>query len=97
MEVYEDTRLSRAGDVDYELTIPRTAEGSFTYSLVITEGYASQPTMVKSESVVIVSAEDLQISVNYPAIQAGDGFPLEVFFQVYANGDTLRPVDFDSG
>ena len=57
-----------------------SAQGSFTYSLVITEGYATQPSMVKAESVVVVSAENLILSVNTPASKAAEGLPLEVFF-----------------
>ena len=56
VEIYEGISLGRSGDVDFDLTIPRNAVGVFTYSLVIFEGYATAPSMVKSESVVIVSA-----------------------------------------
>ena len=46
--------------------IPGYVSGSFTYSIVITEGHAKVPTMAWTETVNIVSAADLVLSINYP-------------------------------
>ena len=78
------------------MTVPANAKQSFTYSLVITEGYATQPSMVQTETITVVSTEDLELSVNYPATYVGAGLPFEVFFQVLTSVGVPRPVNFDS-
>ena len=87
--------LSKRGDVEFELEVPSYVQGSFTYTIVVTEGYASQPSMVKAESVVIVSAKNLRVNVHFPIETFADGLLTEAFFQVYAEGETKRSVEID--
>lgn len=91
------TKLDNKGEVTYKLDIPQGVKDAFTYSLVVFEGYADQPSFVSIQTVSLVSVDSIKIFGDLFTDTKACDYLTHDYVQVYsAKGATNLPVEFNS-